>query len=189
MKINSPIDEVSTTGGGGGVAFFTPGTGMQYATPLAFSKEKKPKPLKYMYKLGYKLVKKLNKSPGSTLGQGPPASNKGVKQNAYVKQFGYKLVPNKIKKSGLETKKLFEAEFPEEFQNQRIEAFEIIRKKLNDIYKLLDSGKKYTIDYYQTNPTSYAVVTPTDLILDYLNDIETLLKENKNETTYTSRPV
>lgn len=179
MKNNSPIDEMSTTGGGGGAASFTPGTGMQYATPLAFSKGKKPKPPKYMYKLGYKLVKKLNKNPGSTLGPGPSASNKGVKQNAYVKQFGYKLVPDKIKKSGLETKKLFEAESPKEFQDQRIAAFDIVREKLNDVYKLIDKGREDTIDYYQTNPASYAVVVPTDLILDYLNDIETLLKENE----------
>ena len=202
MKNNSFIDEMSTTGGGGGAASFTPGTGMQYATPLAFSKGKKPKPPKYMYKLGYKLVKELNKNPGSTLGPGPSASNKGVKQNAYVKQFGYKLVPDKIKKSGLETKKLFEAESPEEFQDQtespkefqdqKIEDFDIIREKLNDVYKLIDNGRKDTIDYYKTNPASYTVVVRTDLISNHLNAIETLLspqKKTKNETTYTTRPV
>ena len=32
------------------------------------------------------------KDPGATLGAGPSASSKGVKNNAYVKQFGYKVV-------------------------------------------------------------------------------------------------
>ena len=32
------------------------------------------------------------KDPGATLGAGPAASAKGVKNNAYVKQFGYKVV-------------------------------------------------------------------------------------------------
>ena len=35
------LEEMSTTGGGAGAASFTPGTGMQYATPYAFKKAKK----------------------------------------------------------------------------------------------------------------------------------------------------
>ena len=35
------IEEMSTTGGGAGSASFTPGTGMQYATPYAFKKVKR----------------------------------------------------------------------------------------------------------------------------------------------------
>ena len=92
------IDEMSTTGGGAGSASFNAGTGMQYATPYAFKKQKK----------------KLKKEGvGATLGPGPKATEDGVKDNAYVKQFKYKLVPkNKNgtyvqKGSELEVDKLF----------------------------------------------------------------------------------
>ena len=89
---------MSTTGDGAGSATFSAGTGMQYATPYAFKKKKK----------------KLKKEGvGATLGPGPKATEDGVKDNAYVKQFKFKLVPkNKNgtyvqKGSGLEVNKLF----------------------------------------------------------------------------------
>ena len=92
------VDEMSTTGGGAGSATFSAGTGMQYATPYAFKKKKK----------------KLKKEGvGATLGPGPKATEDGVKDNAYVKQFKFKLVPkNKNgtyvqKGSGLDVNKLF----------------------------------------------------------------------------------
>jgi len=194
------LEEMSTTGGGAGSATFTPGTGMQYATPYAFKRVKKKKEevkenLKDYIKIsepsfrkdknnpnflsGYikydtgggssmalgketmsgqirrlssaeavrqmdNIAKKLNDSfdiedievtdlengvvelfavsddfingvkegVGATLGPGPKASEDGVKDNAYVKQFKYKLVPKKNgtyvqKGSGLEVNKLF----------------------------------------------------------------------------------
>ena len=95
MTMEGEIEEMSTTGGGAGSASFTGGTGMQYATPYAFKKKKK----------------KLKKEGvGATLGPGPKATEDGVKDNAYVKQFKYKLVPkdkngNYVQKgSGLEVK-------------------------------------------------------------------------------------
>jgi hypothetical protein len=97
-RIDEELEEISTTGGGAGSATFSAGTGMQYATPYAFKKKKK----------------KLKKEDvGATLGPGPKATEDGVKDNAYVKQFKYKLVPkNKQgtyvqKGSGLEVNKLF----------------------------------------------------------------------------------
>lgn len=48
-----------------------------------------------------------NNNPGASLGPGPKAGPDGVKDNYYVKAFKYKLVPSKIKGSGLEVKKLF----------------------------------------------------------------------------------
>jgi len=58
-------------------------------------------------------VKLVKENVGATLGPGPKAGPEGVKNNAYVKQFKYKLVP-KTKKgtyvqkgSGLDVKKLF----------------------------------------------------------------------------------
>lgn len=58
------VDEISTTGTG---ASFTPGTGAQYATPFAFSKNKRQKnrATKYQEKLGYKKVERP-KRPSST---------------------------------------------------------------------------------------------------------------------------
>lgn len=62
------------------------------------------------------------------------------------------------------------------FQQERIEAFNILENRLENIKKLLRQGKIETIKYYRENPLSYAVVLGTDLIGDYFNDIETLLK-------------
>lgn len=55
-EIMHEINEISATNAGG--ASFTPGTGAQYATPNAFSKNsKKNNATKYGEKLGYKVVK------------------------------------------------------------------------------------------------------------------------------------
>ncbi len=65
---------------------------------------------KKVKELGYKEVKE---GVGATLGPGPAAGEDGVKDNAYVKQFKYQLVPkdkkgNYVQKgSGLEVKNLF----------------------------------------------------------------------------------
>lgn len=62
------------------------------------------------------------------------------------------------------------------FQEKRIAAFQEIEKRLNALYPQLDKAKDETIAYYQEKPASYAVVYPTDLVLDYIKDIEELLK-------------
>jgi hypothetical protein len=93
------VDEASMSGAAG-----------SYLTPYAFRK-KGSKPDDEAYKeLGYKVVKE---NIGATLGPGPKAGLEGVKNNAYVKQFKYKLVP-KTKKgtyvqkgSGMIVKNLF----------------------------------------------------------------------------------
>ena len=101
------IEEASMTGGGAASqATFTPGIGGQYATPYAF-RLKGQKPNDKAYKeLGYQPVKE-EYGDGADLGPGPKASEDGVKDNYYVKAFKYKLVPKKIKGSGLEVNKLF----------------------------------------------------------------------------------
>ena len=167
------IDEMSTTGGGAGAASFTPGTGAQYATPYAFRKKGQKPNIKSYEEFGYKLVKE---DIGATLGPGPKAEKDGVNKNAYITQYGYKLVPKKIKGSGLEVKQLFENSSVEEFQKERIGAFDRVEQELNDIYKMLSNAKNETSDYYNDNPSSYAVVKPTDLVLDYIKDIKDLLK-------------
>jgi len=62
------------------------------------------------------------------------------------------------------------------FQERRIAAFKEIESRINALYPLLDKAKDETIAYYQDKPSSYAVVKPTDLVLDYIKDIEEMLK-------------
>lgn len=85
------MHEMSITGGS---ASASTGTGAQFATTKAFKKEKD--------------VNETNL--GSSLGLGPKASENGVKDNAYVKQFKYKLVdPKKLAKQSkaIDTKYLW----------------------------------------------------------------------------------
>jgi len=121
-------------------------------------------------------------TPGTGAQYATPNAFSGKKKEKYAdggmytKKFGYKLVPNKIKGSGVEVKNLFEAESSSDFQKRRIAAFDQIESELNDIYKMLSNAKNETAQYYTDNPSSYAVVKPTDLVLDYINDIKDLLK-------------
>ena len=118
----------------------------------------------------------LQEGVGADLGPGPKAGPDGVTKNAYVKQFKYKLVPKKIKGAGTIVKQLFEDDSKKNFQLKRIEAFDGVEKKLNDIYTMISNAKNETIEYYKDNPDSFKVVKPTDLVMDYLTDIEKLLK-------------
>ena len=138
IKKYKELKEVSATGGS---ATFTPGTGAQYATPRAFTKDSKSK----------------------------------KRKNIYYYKMGYKDVPKKIKGSGLEVKKLYEGEF-NEFHKGRIDIFEKIENELNDLPPLISNAKNKTVEYYSSNPGSYAIVNSTDLILEYIKDIKTLLK-------------
>lgn len=65
----------------------------------------------------------------------------------------------------------------EQYQQKRIDAFDEIETRLDDIKKLLRQGKIETVKVYRDQPTTFAVVKPTDLINDFLNDIETLLEK------------
>jgi len=65
----------------------------------------------------------------------------------------------------------------EKFQEDRIKAFDKIEERLKSLIKPLRQAKIETIKYYRDKePKSYSVVYGTDLINDYINDIETLLK-------------
>jgi len=63
-----------------------------------------------------------------------------------------------------------------EYQKKRIDAFDTIEDRLDNIKKQLRQGKIETIKVYREQPDTFAVVKPTDLINDFLSDIETLLK-------------
>jgi hypothetical protein len=156
-KYKYKLKELSGTGGGAGAASFSPGQGAQYATPYAFGKKTKNY---YTKKLGYKLV-----NPKKLASQSKAIDTKYLwgENNMYK----YRL-----------SKKLNEADPARiNFQEERIAAFKQIEEKLNSLYPLIDNAKEETIAYYKDQPQSYAVVKPTDLILEYLNDIEELLNK------------
>jgi hypothetical protein len=177
-KFKYRIKEESTTGGGNGGATFNLGTqGENYATKYAFGK------------------KKVKEGPGASVGPGPKAGPEGVKDNMYVKKFKYKLVNkpalNKAAK-GIEVKALWEAEEIEtylqdigtndpavkEFVLSRIESFDKLEKKLNELIPLLQQAKHKTMDFYRQNPDSFDIIFGTDIANDYLDDMIKLFKEN-----------
>ena len=63
------------------------------------------------------------------------------------------------------------------FQQERIDAFDTIEARLDNIKKLLRQAKIETVKTYREQPSTFAVVKPTDMINDYLQDIETLLEK------------
>ena len=65
------------------------------------------------------------------------------------------------------------------FHEERIMAFDALEARLENIKKLLRQGKIETIKVYREQPDTFAVVLPTDIIGDYINDIETLLKSTE----------
>ena len=65
------------------------------------------------------------------------------------------------------------------FHEERIIAFDALEARLENIKKLLRQGKIETIKVYREQPDTFAVVKPTDLIGDYIKDIETLLKSKE----------
>lgn len=159
--IRKRLKEMSATNMGG--ASFSAGQGMNYATPKAFKK-----------------TKSIEEGPGATLGMGPNAGAEGVKNNAYVKQFKYTLVPKKIKGSGLEVKQLWEDDTlneVNEFQQKRLNALDEIENLMNEIQPLISNAKNETIELYGGNAGSYDIFKPIETVLSYLKDIKKLLSE------------
>lgn len=151
------LEETSTTQAGG--SGFTPGTGETYATPFAFSKkgQKTNSATKLSQKFGYKLAPSI--------------------PNRKSKVIDYKKV---MEKDNMYKYKLAEAENDVEvFQQQRIQDFDELERRLDILKKKLRQGKLSTIKYYRENPKSYAVVYGTDMINDYFNDIEQLLTQDE----------
>ena len=100
------------------------------------------------------------------------------KKNVYTSQYGYKLVPKKIKRSGMIVKQLFEKTDRNEFQAKRIAAFDEVEERFNNISKLISNAKNKTAEYYNENPGSYEVVYSTDYIFELLEEIEAKLLNN-----------
>jgi hypothetical protein len=174
--IRKKLKEMSATGNGG--ASFSSGEGEAIATPFAFNKNKSAKGTsdKYYYKLGYKEVTES----GADLGPGPKAGPEGVKDNYYVKAFNYKLVPKKIKGSGLEVKQLWKEDQINElndFQKKRIDSLDEIETLMNEIRALVSDAKNETVNTYSGDVGSYDIVKPIETVKSYLNNIKQILLE------------
>lgn len=182
--IKDKLDEMSTISSNSG--FVSGGEGENHTGPS---------PRKSTYgaytQAGFK---KVTEGPGATMGPGPAASETGVKNNTYVKDFKYKLVNQKaLNKAakGIIVKPLWEAEDVEQFLNDmqindpakrkfvksRLLGFDAIEDKLNQLVPMMQKAKNKTVDYYRQNPDSYAVVYGTDLAQEYLDDLINLFNE------------
>ena len=113
---------------------------------------------------------------GEGIGYLTPRAFGKIKNDVYTSQYGYKLVPKKIKGSGLEVKQLFEYS---DFQEGRISGFDKVEEKVNAISTLLSNAKNETVKFYNENPGSYAVVYSTDMVNELLDDIAEMLKQSK----------
>mgnify|MGYP003691660425 CR=1 FL=1 len=102
------------------------------------------------------------------------------KKNVYTSQYGYKLVPKKIKGSGLEVKQLFQEATTDvgKHQLERIEAFDRLESEIENILPLISNAKTETEEYYANKPKSYAVVYSTDAVFELLKDIKAYLTNN-----------
>jgi hypothetical protein len=106
-------------------------------------------------------------------------NSKGTK-NIYYYKLGFKPVPDKIKGSGLQVKKLWEEDIlneVNEFQQKRLDALEEIEKLMNEIGPLLSNAKNETIELYSGNAGSYDITKPIEMVKSYLQDIKQLLSE------------
>ena len=104
-------------------------------------------------------------------------NSKGTK-NIYYYKLGFKPVPDKIKGSGLEVKKLWEDEMLNEmndFQKKRLAGLDVIEKLMNEISPLISNAKNDTIELYSGNAGSYDITQPIEMVKNYLTDIKELL--------------
>jgi hypothetical protein len=108
----------------------------------------------------------------------PFAFSKTSKPPKYYYKLGYKPVPNKIKGSGLQVKKLFEEEEEKtdvkKFQEARLDEFDQIQNELNS---LISNAKNQTIEYYTANPGQFSIYKPTSMALEYIKKAKELLSK------------
>jgi hypothetical protein len=117
-------------------------------------------------------------SPGEGINYSTPFAFKGKGKTKKNKIKGYSLVPDTIEGSGLEVKELYEAKLTD-FQQERIAAFDDIETRLNSLSPLISNAKNDTIAFYNEHPGSYDIYKPTEMILNYLKNIETLITQTK----------
>ena len=132
--------------------------GGQYSTPFAFNPNKKADgaAVNYYYKLGFK------KAP-------EPKSTKAVD---IIKEAETQDLESYIASLGVESPNL------KKHITDRILGFDKIENKLNELAPLLGDAKNKTLDYYKQNP-DFKVVYPTDLAIDYIDDLIEMFKKEE----------
>jgi hypothetical protein len=170
--IKDKLDEISTISSTSG--FTSGGEGENHTGPS---------PRKSTYgaytQAGFK---KVTEGPGATMGPGPAASETGVKNNTYVKDFKYKLVKNPLKEEDTNVEQYLQdlnVQNPDnkQFIASRLMGFDEVERKLNQLLPLLQQAKHETMDYYRQKPESFGIVYGTDLANDYLDDLIELFKK------------
>tara|TARA_B110001452_G_scaffold64562_1_gene51303 strand:+ start:7021 stop:7887 length:867 start_codon:yes stop_codon:yes gene_type:complete len=129
---------------------------------------------KNIVKLKISQLKEEEVEEGEGIGYLTPNAFGKNKKNIYTSQYGYKLVPKKIKGAGTIVKQLFEYN---DFQEGRIRNFDAIEDKINSILPMISNAKNKTAEYYNENPGSYNINYPTDAILKELDDVIEQLKQ------------
>jgi hypothetical protein len=172
-NLNIDLEEESGTGGGASAGAFIPGDGPQTAEKV--------------------------KKEGTDAAYKKNTNSKGTTNNIYVKNFKYKLVNQKAlnkQAKGIEVKQMWKENVNEAqldvdayidslnidkpelktFIKSRLEGFDTLEQKLNELLPLLQNAKEKTLNYYKDNP-NFNVLYGTDLANDYLNDLINLFKD------------
>ena len=147
------LKEESATGTG---ASFTPGTGENYATPVA------GKAKNYYYKLGFKPVNKkaLNKAA------------KGIE----VKQLWEEETTPEFDMESFIASLPTDDEKLKEYIAGRLGDFNLLSGKLKELITLIRDAKKETIASYKQNP-QYRAVYGTDLAVSLVDNLIKLFKK------------
>ena len=116
----------------------------------------------------------------------PDAFDKNKKSTGandiYYYKLGFKPVPKKIKGADTIVKQLWEKEELTEysdFQQKRINVFDELEEKFNQVSPLLSNAKSETAKFYNENPGSYSIAYSTDMIDSYVDNIIELLKQSE----------
>jgi len=124
-------------------------------------------------------------SEESTTGSGGGSFTPGQSEN-YATPFAFKrTTKNKSKKKFqskiVDFKQLWHHHLNEEedlknFIDKRLEGFQVIQTKLNELIPMIARAKKKTVDAYKSNP-NYDIMYGTDIASSYLDDLIKLFKD------------
>jgi len=152
-QIKSALEEISGTGAGG-----------EYSTPFAFNPDKKAKgaATNYYYKLGWKDAPKPKTSKTIALVDLSKSKTKPLNEETQN-------IETYINSLGVESSNM------RKHITDRVISFDKIEDKLNELVPLLGEAKNKTMDMYRQKP-SFDILYPTDLAVDYLDDLIELFK-------------
>jgi hypothetical protein len=137
----------------------TTAAGGEYSTPFAFNPNKKADgaAVNYYYKLGYKKAPKPKSTKTVDI---VPLNEETQELESYINVLG-------VESSALK-----------KHITDRILGFDKIENKLNELVPLLGDAKNKTMDYYKQTP-DFKVVYPTDLAIDYIDDLIEMFKKEE----------